>query len=56
MKYQRTDPRLIIFIFTLLALLLAYLALNAAFWHLVSECGAVCGSLMAEPFIRSFLK
>lgn len=52
MKYQRTDPRLLIVIFTLLALLLAYLALNTLFWHLVSECGAVCNSLYSVPIIR----
>lgn len=56
MRFNRITPAMLIAIFTLLALLLAYLALNTLFWHLVSECGAVCGGLMAEPVIRMFGK
>lgn len=52
MKFHRITPTMLIAIFTLLAILLIYLALNTAFWHLVNECGALCGSLMAEPVIR----
>lgn len=54
MKFNRITPGLFIAIFTLLALLLIYLALNTAFWHLVNECGSMCGGLWAESVIRMF--
>lgn len=54
MKFNRVTPGLLIFVLTILAMLMLYLALNTLFWDVVGECGSLCGGMMADQFIRSF--
>lgn len=56
MNYRRTDPRLLVFVLALLAMLLAYLALHHELLDVIVRCGQLCGSLMAEPVIRMLSK
>lgn len=48
MIFRRLTPNQLVLILALLALLAAYLILNAAYWQMDGRCGSLCGIHMLK--------